>query len=43
MECSIDGNHALATPQPTLHLAPLNRTSLPFKMLFQACEPMLDS
>ena len=46
--CSKDGNHAsfhmlTASPQPILHLAPLSRTSLPFKMLFQACEPMLDS
>ena len=46
--CSKDGNHAsfhmlTASPQPILHLAPLSRTSLPFKMLFQACEPVLDS
>ena len=46
--CSKDGNHAsfhmlMASPQPILHLAPLRRTSLPFKMLFQACESVLDS
>ena len=46
--CSKDGNHAsfhmlTVSPQPILHLAPLRRTSLPFKMPFQACESVLDS
>ena len=46
--CSKDGNHTsfhmlTVSPQPILHLAPLRRTSLPFKMPFQVCESVLDS
>ena len=41
----VDGHDSdqtfMDSPQPTLHLAPFKRTSLPFKMLFQAREPEL--
>ena len=45
---SCDGSHAsfqilIASLHPTLHLAPFSSTSLPFRMLCQACEPELDS
>ena len=45
---SSDGSQAsfqtlIDSPHPTLHLAPLKSTSLPWSMLLHACEPDIES